>query len=333
MRARLSIFFGRLSLDLPRVEGEKTDLREWLDRAAAQAGHKRLGTLLGRDSDVDADSFAAVAVENPEVFGELESQTIARGVRSHRLSHVAARAAEHYGRVAQIEAATSTATVFPTLSFCVLFGLTILFSTVILPRFTEALHVLGAPQPFLTRCVVYTTVLFKVVLSPVLLSAGLLTLVLVFYWRSAEGKARLSRLLLRAPWFGELFSLWAAARFCSSAVFGVDVGDDAKEALTRAAEGSPCGPLKEAMVSDPSQADHRTFAALRAATEPAETADEMRTALLGEMDWLGQQLARLSQRIVVGSQILLVALTVGGCLTIVLAMYLPVAQLHDSVMR
>ena len=75
------------------------------------------------------------------------------------------------------------------------------------------------------------------------------------------------------------------------------------------------------------------FVSLLSALEGACAAGALVPALLAEADLLEQRLALLSRQMVLASQALLAAFTVGLCIVVVCATYLPVARFHDAVIR
>lgn len=327
----LAVFFGRLATAPPEGSAQASDLGPLIRRAAAESGHRALRALQVGKPPWDQVGIAAAVRSSPRIFGEFESEQIAAALGTRPLAEVAGPAAEHYARRAQIDATAQAAVVVPVLALCALWALTTLLCVCVLPRFGEALAALGAAKPMITRGVLYAAVLFRVLVQPVLLSVGLLVLVLVAYWRSPEGQARLSRALLRLPWLGELFAQWVSARFCTNLRLCCRLGRDVADAVHMASAAVPCEPLRAAAAAPDKHPSHGPFAWLTAALGQAHEPEA--PALLAEVDLLQQRLSLSSRRLVLAGQGLLAVGTVGLCLVVLWATYLPVARFHDSVMR
>ena len=300
--AELSLFFGRLAIDLDRSSAGMSDVREALHQAASGLGRRELNGFVAAQEPLDVGALAARISESPTVFGAAESRALSKALGQAEPAFVARSAAEHYERLAQIQAAARPAAVVPVLSLCAFVGIVMLFSAFLLPRFAEALAAIGAAKPALTRGVLYGAILFRVVLWPVFLSTALVFLVLALYWRSDEGRRRLSRVLPRVPWLGELYTVSSAARSCTQAILHSQFG----------------------MPVSQSPAAEEVAAALASGDAPS--------ALLDESVLLHRRLAHLSRRMIAWSQLLLLLLTLVLCTLIVWATWLPVARLHDSIM-
>ena len=333
--ARLSIFFGRLATDLQRGPAGASDLSEHLSRAVSCSGGRKLRELfagkLADENGADGTGLAAKMRANARAFGKLESEVLAEAIEERSLGEAADRAAAHYDRVARADGLAVQAAVVPLLSLVAMLAIAALLSVFVLPRFAQALRELGIPMPFVTRGVVYGAVLFKVIVSPLLVSGGLLVLVLVLYWRTLEGRARLERVLLRLPLVGELYALWVGLRFSGSAVLCHQLGWEASEAVSKAAAGLPCESLRAAMSEERDHVGHRVFVSLRSAVDHG--AGSLSTDLLAERELLEQRLALLSRQVVLATQVVLILFAIGICAAAVWGTYLPIAHFHDSVMR
>jgi len=326
-----------LAKDLPHGPAGDSDLSEHLSRAVLRSGSRKLRKLFRDqstgDDQMDGPGFAAKVRGSARVFGKLESEVIAEAVEARGTREAASRAAEHYGRVARTDGLAVQAAMVALLSLAAVLAIAALLSVLVLPRFAQALRELGIPMPLVTRGVVYGAVLFRVIVCPFLASGGLLLLVLVLYWRTAEGRARLERILLRLPWAGELYALWLGLRLAASAVFCHQLGRDARRAVTEAAAGLPCSSLQAAMAEGADGASHWVFASLRYAADRGVEEGDLAADLLAEHDLLEQRLALLSQQVVLVTQVVLVLFTLGVCAAAIWGTYLPIAHFHDSVMQ
>lgn len=335
--ARLSIFFGRLATDLQRGPAGALDLSEHLSRAVSRSGGRKLHKLFAsqpaEENCADGPGFAAKVRANARLFGKLESEVIAGAVEARSTREVAERAAEHYGRVARTDGLAIQAVVVPLLSLAAMLAIAALLSVLVLPRFAQALRELGIPMPFVTRAVVYVAVLFRVVVCPLLVSGGLLLLVLVLYWRTAEGQARLGRILMRLPGVGELCSLWVGSRFVTSVVLCHQLAWGARDAVNKAAAGLPCKSLPAAMLEGAGSVGHWAFTSLRSAVDHGVETGSLAADLLAEHDLLEQRLAMLSRQVVLVTQVVLILSALGICAAAVWGTYLPIAHFHDSAMQ
>ena len=327
--ARLSVFFRHLDVDLEHSAPESIDLGRLCLRAAQRVGGDALGQLTAESGDMDAAQFADRLRANPKLFGELESEAIARGVAHGPLGQVAAHAADHYDRLARTDSPARTAALVPVLALSALVALVAVFSIEVIPRFADAFRALA--KPWLTRAVIYGAILFKVVILPLAATAVLLAVVLAFYWRTPEGQARLSRAALRVPWLGEVLARWSAARFCAQAAFGCQMGDAPADAVAHASACCRCEPLRAALGADADAPRHPAFADIRDAVERTDSPHGLADRLLAEFSRLQPHLGFLSQRIVAASQIALVVLTLVVCALVVSGMLLALRTLSESV--
>ncbi len=280
--AELSLFFSQLAIEIERSPAEGADEKKALRRAVSCTGSRKLRELVEGAAEADDGGLRCLVKGNQEAFGEPEAHILSAALRAQPAQEVARAASEHYQRMDQIESAARTAAFVPALCALAFMAIAALLGTWMLPRFGDALAALGIARPLITRVVLYGALLFQVVVWPLFLSALLLALVLVLYWRRPEGRERLSRWLPRLPWLGRLYALASAARFATRAEFRA-------------------------------QLDH---------------ADQARP----EHALLTQRLAVHARRAAAAAQIALLVLTLALCAAVVLACWLPVMRLHDSMM-
>jgi len=308
--AELSILFGQLAIESERSPAEGADMKAALRRAASCTGSRKLRELVERAPGAGDDALCSLVKGNQEAFGEPEARVLSGALAGKPIQEVARAASEHYRRMDEIESSARTGAFVPALCFLAFMAIAALLCTWMLPRFGDALAALGIGRPFITRVVLHGALLFQVVVWPVFLSAVLLVLVLVLYWRRPEGRARLSRWLPRTPWLGPLHALASAARFATRA------------ALAQQLEvpfGDPPPPDPAGVALDV------THAAFHAQLDHADQT-------LPEHVLLTQRLAMHSRRAAAVAQIALLILTLTLCAIVVLACWIPVMRLHDSMM-
>ena len=309
--AELSIFFGQLANEIDNCPAESPTMQEALGRAAWRLGRCGADRLIEGKPNFNADAWAACIRDNAASLGDVEARAIAECAAGSQAAKTCLAAAEHYERLAHARALAASGAAVPIVGAAAFSCSVALFSVVLLPRFAEALGAMGVAKPALTRAVLHTALLLKVVLCPMLLGVGLLILVLLLYWRTPEGQARSRDLLPRIPWFGELYSLCAQACSHSRAMLCDRLGIAFDEA--------PAAPHPESGSNDGDAAG-------------AEGRGPLDLSAPAAFDQARQRLAHLSRRMVAVSQIALLILTLVLCAVVVAAVWLPVARLHDSAM-
>lgn len=329
--ARLAIFFGRLSADLPDGPAEPQPLRLCVDRAISHSGLNNLRGLWGPEGPATEASVADAMERNPGVFGALEARTIAREAARTSLRDMSGPAADHYHRLAKADGAALVTVLYPAMAVAALLAAATVLSICGPPRFAQALAALDLPKPFLTRVVVVASVWFRVLVQPVLLSAALVLGVLVLYWRTPEGRDRLSRLALRLPGVGAAFELWASARMALQAGFCHRLGTHPREAVEQAGAATVCPELPRLLAGGDDGPSARPRACLRSALDDHDHPDWAAHAC-AEADLCQRQLDLLAARTVWAAHGLLLLGTVAMCTAAIWGAYLPVARLHDSIL-
>jgi len=153
----------------------------------------------------------------------------------------------------------------------------------------------------------------------------------VLYWRTPEGRDRLSRLALRLPGVGAAFELWAGARMALQAGFCHRLGAPPHEAVEQAEAATVCPELSRLLADRVDGPSARPRTCLRSALHDRDHPD-WAARVRAEADLCQRRLDLLAARTVWAAHGLLLLGTVAMCTAVIWGAYLPVARLHDSVL-
>ncbi len=201
-KKEIVLFTRQLSLMLK----SGVSLVESLRAVALQADNDKFRRIiLDVAEDVEGGTYFSEALAKfPRVFSTLFVNMVKSGEASGKLSESLTYLAEHleseYALIGKIKSSLT----YPVFIMFLLLCIVLLMIFFIFPTFLESLQSLNVELPWFTRVVISVASFLRkwwwLILTLLLSSAG----ILVYYFKTKEGKEVLAKILLRMPVFGKL---------------------------------------------------------------------------------------------------------------------------------
>lgn len=194
------------------------------------------------DSVQGGNTFSDSLAQHPLIFNDLYVNMVKAGELGGVLEVVLNRLAEFQEKAAKIKNKVTAAMVYPSIVLVMAVAILSFLLVFIVPKFETIFHdMLGdKPLPKITLFVIGVSSFVK---QHFLILLGLIMVAIAaykFFTRNAAGKARLDRLKLRLPLFGDLLRKTAVSRFTRTLGTLVTSGVPILQALniTRATAGN-----------------------------------------------------------------------------------------------
>jgi type IV pilus assembly protein PilC len=174
-----------------------------------------LRTLAGITSSLqNGESFSSALDVHPKVFPQSYRAMVRSAELTGQLDTVLDRVGAYLERDVEAKGKIKSASVYPALVVVLAFGVTILLTTFVLPKFTVFFASFHAKLPLATRALISTSNFLTH--WGLLLIAILVVLVAVFVWMLRHPRTRhwLDRRVLTLPVFGPLLRYALVERFC-----------------------------------------------------------------------------------------------------------------------
>ena len=186
-----------------------------LDILQAQATVKPLRKAIQQiKDDVEAgSSFNEALRKHPKLFDELYINMVAAGEVGGILDNIMNRLAVYMEKAARLRAKIKGAMIYPAAIVTVAIVVTAILLVYVIPVFAELFSSFGQALPAPTQFVISLSN-FTIHNLPFILAGAIGMVVLVMWlWRTEQGRLAIDGFLLRLPIFGELFRKSAVARF------------------------------------------------------------------------------------------------------------------------
>lgn len=171
---------------------------------------------IGRD--VDAGFSLSQALERQHgIFSDFYVNMIKSAEVTGRLNEVLGFLADYLEKQTELSSKVKNAITYPVFVIGLFFVVVIVMVTVVLPQITPIFSETEVDVPVLTRIVIGVGDVVTEWWWAVLIALVAITIVLVDYFQTDEGKVVLDEILLRTPIFGNLFKKLYLARFAESA--------------------------------------------------------------------------------------------------------------------
>ncbi len=171
---------------------------------------------IGRD--VDAGFSLSQALERQHgIFSDFYVNMIKSAEVTGRLNEVLGFLADYLEKQTELSSKVKNAITYPVFVIGLFLAVVIVMVTVVLPQITPIFAETEVDVPVLTRVVIGIGDLVTEWWWAVLIALVAITIVLVDYFHTDEGKVVFDELLLRTPIFGNLFRKLYLARFAESA--------------------------------------------------------------------------------------------------------------------
>jgi type IV pilus assembly protein PilC len=186
-----------------------------LDILQAQATVKPMRRAIQQiKDDVEAgSSFNEALRKHPKLFDELYINMVAAGEVGGILDNIMNRLAVYMEKAARLRAKIKGAMIYPASIVTVAIAVTAILLVYVIPVFAELFSSFGQALPAPTQFVISLSN-FTIHNLPIIGAAvGGIVVLVMWLWRTEQGRLAIDGFLLRLPIFGDLFRKSAVARF------------------------------------------------------------------------------------------------------------------------
>ena len=279
-----------------------------------------------------ADAFAL----HPEAFSKLYINMIKAGEIGGVLDDILNRMATLMEKEYELRQKIKSAMTYPLFIFGAAFVMGVFVLLFILPQFVGIFQQFGGELPFLTKMLVWFTVVFNRYWYIFFAVLALLAFAFISYSRTKQGHKNIDRIKLKLPVFGNLFLKTSVNRFTrtlgtliksgvpiiqslkiSAESIGNDILADAVlKAAERIKEGqSISAPLEESKVFPPMVTQMIMV---------GEESGELESMLLNVSQFYDQEVERAVEQLTSVIEPILMVVVAGVVGVMVIAMYLPI---------
>lgn len=289
------------------------------------------------------ENFSGGIAEFPKVFDQLSRAIILAGETSGNLPGALKRVAEHFDSRDRLAKKVKGAMAYPIFVLCFIVLIVVAIMTFIIPRFRTMFDQFGGQLPAFTRAFMgfYDFVRFNVVY--ILGSAFVLTFAAILISRTPKGHYFYSKIALRIPLLGKVFSQAFVAGFCKTMGTLLSAGVSVLEVFDILSTMTKNDIIKDAIVRSREHIVQGSNVSLSLATAGFFPNMVVKMIQVGEESGsLPQVLERTSDyyerkvdstiNTILGLLEPIMIVTVGGIvLTVILALYLPIFSMSASV--
>ncbi len=171
------------------------------DVVASLQGGDQLSTAMGR---------------HPEVFATLSCRTLSIGEQTGSLETMLRQVADYMEKEANTRKSIKSALMYPVIAASVTIAVVGVLVFFVLPSFNNLYRSIGAEMPGITRIMLDVSVLLRANALYILLGVVGAVGLAIIYFRTAEGRYLLDKIMLRLPLMGRVKHLNELARCCRS---------------------------------------------------------------------------------------------------------------------
>ncbi|RME05082.1 MAG: type II secretion system F family protein [Planctomycetota bacterium] len=165
-------------------------------------------------SDVRSGSDLSEALKkHPKIFQRIYVNMVKAGEASGQLEEILDRLAGYQEAAEKLRSEIKSAMMYPTVSLCLVFGITIFLMMVIVPKFDTMFKRMNVPLPGFTKALMFVSTQLR---NHWALWFGSFfgSLIAVFaYFKTSQGQRVKDILVINLPVFGDLFRKVAISRF------------------------------------------------------------------------------------------------------------------------
>ncbi|HUI93804.1 MAG TPA: type II secretion system F family protein [Chitinivibrionales bacterium] len=206
---------SRFTRQLAAMTSAGLPLVQCLDILVGQIANKNFSQKVQQVSaDIQVGSSLADALsKHSGVFNSLYCNMVAAGEASGNLDGVLNRIAEYLEKGDRLVRKIKSALTYPVIIIFIIFGLSAVMLTFVIPMFAQMFKDMGAVLPLPTRIVMGIS--DAITHNIVFIIPGIIIFIVSFtlYYRNPIGRYNIDFLLLRAPVIGELQRKTAVSRF------------------------------------------------------------------------------------------------------------------------
>lgn len=201
---------------LATMIGAGISLLEALEILKEQA--ERPGFMVALDDiieDVRGGADLSISLgKHPKIFKAIYINMIKAGEASGQLEDILTRLAEYQEAAEELKSEIKSAMTYPVISLCLVLGITIFLMVGIVPKFKSIFDGLGVELPFVTQMILDISLYMRDNFIPGALFSGIVFFTLfMFVKKTYIGAKTWDYIMLKVPIFGPLFQKVAISRF------------------------------------------------------------------------------------------------------------------------
>lgn len=153
---------------------------------------------------------------HPEIFNTMACRTLSIGEQTGGLETMLKQVADYMEKELTTRKGIKGALMYPMIAAVVTVVVVGILMFFVLPAFADLYGQLGAELPALTRIMISLSTLLRAYALHIFLVLFIIIGLTMIYFRTADGKYKFDKLILRVPLLGRVKHLNEIARFCRS---------------------------------------------------------------------------------------------------------------------
>lgn len=208
-----------------------------LEALREQASHATLGALAQRlSAAIRAGRSLSDALDEETLLPSVVARLVRTAEETGQLEQAFARAANHLERSGELRAQVIASLTYPVLVFLTASGVFWFLALKVVPKLARFLSNRGAALPWTTQTLIDVSTFFQAHGAALGLGIAFATTLLFLWRRTAQGRVRLDRFLLRVPLVGGVVRVAAVAQFSRTLALLLESGVLLLSALRIAAD-------------------------------------------------------------------------------------------------
>ncbi len=164
----------------------------------------------------NGDQLSAAMNRHPEIFNTMACRTLSIGEQTGGLETMLKQVADYMEKELTTRKGIKGALMYPMIAAVVTVVVVGILMFFVLPAFADLYGQLGAELPALTRIMISLSTLLRAYALHIFLVLFIIIGLTMIYFRTADGKYKFDKLILRVPLLGRVKHLNEIARFCRS---------------------------------------------------------------------------------------------------------------------
>ena len=191
------------------------DITETLQILSEQTENKMLQLALVeiRDQVRKGETLSSAMAKHPKIFNNLYVSLIEVGQETGKLDAILGRLREYTGKMVDLQQKVIKAVSYPLLATIISGSVVLGIFVGVIPRIAKLFDSFGATLPLSTRIVLGISNFLVYRWYVLVIIAGLIAYGFPKWYKSKKGRKQFDTLLLKTPFFGNLFRMIATSRF------------------------------------------------------------------------------------------------------------------------
>ena len=164
----------------------------------------------------NGDQLSTAMSRHPEIFDTMATRTLSIGEQTGGIETMLKQVADYLEKELTTRKSIKGALMYPIIASIVTVVVVGILMFFVLPAFADLYGSLGAELPALTRIMIDISLILRSYALHIFLGGFIIIGLAMIYFRTADGKFKWDKILLRIPLLGRVKHLNEIARFCRS---------------------------------------------------------------------------------------------------------------------